>query len=454
MKTITLVALGTTAVAVAIAAAVYLRPMPDRASQPQPVEPVAVLDAPVDQITEDTASVDPVEDVATAPDPAVVPDAPTQDHLEVAQVEEVAPEAEPDPIAPTLTDRRFEADGGLLVAGMAAPNSPVAVIIDGIEADRAMAGPDGAFVIVGFIGHSDTPRRMELLSDPDGTATPARSTFFLDANPAPVAVLDVVVPAPEETGPEETAPEPVGDTVTQEPIPQDVVEEDTAPIVTETVAELTEPVQAVDPVVKPQIAAVPDIEIAQTPASPAILSVTQDGVEVVQPVIAPDSPPEVMSAVALDSITYDAEGEVVLGGRAVGAGFVQVYVDNAPISRLPVDENGNWRGDLPDVDIGVYTLRIDEIDTQGDVVSRIETPFLREDPADVVEAMAEDVADPSFTIATLTVQPGATLWAIAKDRYGSGVLYVNVFEANKDRIRDPDLIYPGQVFTLPDEAGN
>ncbi len=53
---------------------------------------------------------------------------------------------------------------------------------------------------------------------------------------------------------------------------------------------------------------------------------------------------------------------------------------------------------------------------------------------------------------SVTVQPGFTLWAIARDQFGDGVLYVQVYEANKDRIRDPDLIYPGQVFALPDSA--
>ncbi len=50
---------------------------------------------------------------------------------------------------------------------------------------------------------------------------------------------------------------------------------------------------------------------------------------------------------------------------------------------------------------------------------------------------------------TVTVQPGYTLWGIAQQNFGEGVLYVQVFEANKDKIKDPDLIYPGQVFTLP-----
>ncbi len=60
-----------------------------------------------------------------------------------------------------------------------------------------------------------------------------------------------------------------------------------------------------------------------------------------------------------------------------------------------------------------------------------------------------ETAQPPVRI--VTVQPGATLWAIARDRYGEGQLYLQVFEANKDKIRDPDLIYPGQVFTVPEE---
>ena len=49
----------------------------------------------------------------------------------------------------------------------------------------------------------------------------------------------------------------------------------------------------------------------------------------------------------------------------------------------------------------------------------------------------------------VTVQPGFTLWQIATENYGDGMLYVKVFEANKGQIRDPDLIYPGQIFAVP-----
>jgi nucleoid-associated protein YgaU len=50
---------------------------------------------------------------------------------------------------------------------------------------------------------------------------------------------------------------------------------------------------------------------------------------------------------------------------------------------------------------------------------------------------------------TITVQPGYTLWGIAKANMGEGILYVQVFDANRDKIRNPDLIYPGQVFLMP-----
>ena len=54
----------------------------------------------------------------------------------------------------------------------------------------------------------------------------------------------------------------------------------------------------------------------------------------------------------------------------------------------------------------------------------------------------------------ITVQPGNTLWGIAREKYGEGILYVRVFEANTDRIRDPDLIYPGQRLEIDRNPGS
>ena len=167
---------------------------------------------------------------------------------------------------------------------------------------------------------------------------------------------------------------------------------------------------------------------------------------VLQAPVAAGVAPEVMSSVALDAITYSDEGAVQLSGRAEGTGFVRIYLDNAPITTSRVAADGNWNSDLPEVDVGVYTLRVDEVSADGTVTSRVETPFKREDRTILA---AQDNADQSARVRAVTVQPGSTLWAISREAYGEVIKYVRVYEANRDRIRDPDLIYPGQVFTLP-----
>ena len=425
MQTRNLIITGGLILAVAIAVTVYMRPMTDLTSaQPAPVQSSG-------HDTEQNSGQDVAVDAALDP---VGPDAVVQDETNPPPTSDDA-QAQQTADAPavgtvTLTDMRFEPDGGFIVSGLAPPDLPVVAMVNDLEVQRAMANTDGTFFIIGFLGFSDAPRMLTVLSDPDGASALAEQTFVLAANPAPVeAEPDVTIA--------QVAAAEAADAVTE--------------VATTTEAPLETP--SPDPTTSEPLSG---SDVAQSapanPATPAILAITQGGIDVIQPAVAADTPPEVMSNVALDAITYEPSGDVILRGRAVGQGgdgFVQVYINNAPVSRLPIDANGTWRGDLPDVKTGVYNLRIDEIDAAGDVVSRIETPFLREDPSDVIAAMANDVANPNFTVATRTVQPGATLWAIAEERYGSGILYLKVFEANRDRIRDPDLIYPGQVFTVP-----
>ena len=54
--------------------------------------------------------------------------------------------------------------------------------------------------------------------------------------------------------------------------------------------------------------------------------------------------------------------------------------------------------------------------------------------------------------AEYTVQKGDSLWKIAKENLGSGFKWSEIYEANRDAIRDPDLIYVGQTLRLPDAA--
>lgn len=182
----------------------------------------------------------------------------------------------------------------------------------------------------------------------------------------------------------------------------------------------------------------------QAPDQPAVLVSDEEGIRLIQPP-SDDASPEVMSVVALDTITYSQSGEVELSGRAAADGFVQVYVDNAPVITSRVEDDGNWRSELPKLESGVYTLRVDEVDAEGNVLSRVETPFQREDAQVLANAL-----EPGQAVQAITVQPGFTLWGISRERYGDGFAYVRIFEANRDLIRNPDLIYPGQVFSLPE----
>jgi len=63
-------------------------------------------------------------------------------------------------------------------------------------------------------------------------------------------------------------------------------------------------------------------------------------------------------------------------------------------------------------------------------------------------------ASPSPNVAdrekTYTVVAGDTLSKIAKREYGDSSKWQRIYEANKDTIKNPDLIYPGQTFKIPD----
>lgn len=66
------------------------------------------------------------------------------------------------------------------------------------------------------------------------------------------------------------------------------------------------------------------------------------------------------------------------------------------------------------------------------------------------EAPAEKAAAPGAT--TYTVEAGDSLWKISQKLYGDGNQWRRIYEANRDTIKDPDLIHPGQTLTIPAKA--
>ncbi len=145
------------------------------------------------------------------------------------------------------------------------------------------------------------------------------------------------------------------------------------------------------------------------------------------------------SVLSLDAIDYDKSGNLTMSGQAPEGTRVRIYLDNRPIGGATTGEAGVWQL-APSISVppGLYQMRVDQVDRTGIVVARIETPFSRAGP------MGDLPRD-----AVTFVQPGNSLWRIARRTLGKGVRYTVIFEANRDQIRDPDLIYPGQIFVVP-----
>lgn len=377
----------------------------------RPAEPSAVVaKAPAAAST---------EAVAAAPDPG-------------------QPELAPDPTKiamPEIDTWRVAPDGEALVAGRAIPGAKVQIVVDEVAVAEGKALASGEFVLQFTLPPNPAPSLLWLsMTPPDGTAIASAEMVAL----APIAGPKLALAAP-------------------------------------------------DPVVDPAAA-------AEDATAPAALLVTEEGAVVLQDAAPAD--PALAAQVMIDTISYAPTGAVQVGGRGAGGASLRLYLDNAEVASVSVPPGGRWLVTLGDTLPGLYTLRVDQIDASGKVSSRFETPFQREtldalaevaapesapgsapktapeaasrvaapEPAvpETAPELAADVApetapdsppDPvgetTPAAVTITVQPGFTLWGIAQERLGDGVLYVQVFEANRDTIKDPDLIYPGQVVSIP-----
>ncbi len=256
-----------------------------------------------------------------------------------------------------------------------------------------------------------------------------------------VAKIEPIIEEPEETVTDENS------TVVTEPATVATQETETETAVIETVPAQSETVakaEVSEDGAEIQTLPAEETEKEENTEEPLVVIAGKDGVKVVQ-----SSKQNSSQDVSVDAISYDETGEVSLTGRGKPSQIVRIYLNNMPISTAAMDATGQWSTALSEIDAGIYTLRVDELDKTGNVVSRLETPFKRERRQDLAAYMTS--VDEPARINVVTVQPGNTLWAIARKRYGRGILYVRVFEENKEKIRNPDLIYPGQVFSLPDD---
>lgn len=346
---------------------------------------------------------------------------------------------------------RVDPTGGAVIAGRAVPGAAVTLSLDGATVQTVTADPSGQFAAVLALPASDEPRILSLQAVlPDGADLTSAETVII----APIAGLDVAAATPPDPPPATRADPPgVGEATSTSPGLAGAGGDSVPP--TDGAADLaavapdSRPQPQTEPLEGPAApAASPDTDPADPVAqAPAVLLADGTGLRVLQ---APGGPaPEAMSELRLDAITYDLAGEVTLAGRAPAEGSVRATLNNQPINLGEVGPGGQWSLELPDVDPGTYTLRLEQLAADGRVTGRIETPFLREDP-DRIQGNPM-LVEPGASV--ITVQRGFTLWGIAQANFGDGIRYVQIFEQNRDQIRDPDLIFPGQIFALPDLPG-
>jgi len=385
-----------------------------QAAAPAAEQPAAQPEAPASTTAEQQQAAAPA-----AEQPAAQPEAPAST---TAEQPATAPAAEQPavPQVPTFDTVRVEKTGEAVIAGRAAAGSEVVIKLDGKEIGKSTANAEGAFVVV-------------------------------PAQPLPTGsgALSIEAKTPAQTAPS------VSEQTVAVVVPQQGKQE---PLV--AVVSPTEPTKVLQ---KGEATAEPEAAASQPEAAPA------------QPQPAPAA-----VQVSLDSVDYDEAGNIVFSGRGQPGTVARVYVDNALTGDAAVGADGRWSfAGTTGVAPGVHALRVDGIGSDGQVINRVEVPFFREENRKVASAPPAPAGEPAAKTdaevpaadqqaaaptaeppaaaqpelpkdGRIVIQPGNNLWRISRVIYGSGMKYTLLYEANREQIRDPDLIYPGQIFKTPE----
>ena len=150
--------------------------------------------------------------------------------------------------------------------------------------------------------------------------------------------------------------------------------------------------------------------------------------------------PQVQADIDIRSINHTAK-RLMIQGTAREDGKVNIYADNLYLGNATV-KNGEWALRVSKrLEAGKkYMIRADKVDDRGKVFARVEVPFEMESGMENAKRRR------------VRIVKGDCLWTIAKQLYGTGFAYVTIYQANKKQIKDPNLIYPNQVFVLPTKA--
>ena len=329
----------------------------------------------------------------------------------------------------SLDSIAYTADGAVALGGTGTPGQTVQLYLDNTQI-ASVAVPAGGnwSVTLSTIAPGLYALRADEV-DAGGTVTSRIETPFkretLEALAAALGT-PAEAPAAELVAALEMAAEtPVGEAAPAEAAPDAVAPDAVAPVAVAPVA--VTPAETVTTESVPE-AAPPEPAVSEPPATePAATepAATEPASAVAEPapVVAVPTASEVADPVAVDPApAEDAVPETAQTDTALSEPVAELVIA-APAATEPV------------------AAPVQTAEPPPDVAAAPVVPKPAADPA----------ATPPAAPLTITVQPGYTLWGIARDNMGEGVMYVQVYKANRDKIRDPDLIYPGQVFMMPAE---
>ena len=200
-------------------------------------------------------------------------------------------------------------------------------------------------------------------------------------------------------------------------------------------------------------------------------------------VLSQPAPPKPMAgAVVVGTVETEPGGKLHVSGQARPSAAVRLYLNDSFVASVTAGADGRFSVTINEgVAPGSYRVRLDEVEqNSGAVRARAEVPFNVPDtvvtastPAQAaasnrtdiaaaakqpelaagVATVPPDAASPSTVVVpkvvTTTVSRGDSLWRLSQSTYGAGTRYAVIYKANREQIRNPNLIYPGQIFVIP-----
>jgi nucleoid-associated protein YgaU len=193
----------------------------------------------------------------------------------------------------------------------------------------------------------------------------------------------------------------------------------------------------------------------------------------------PATPKPAAGAVVVETVEIGPSGKFHVSGQARPGAALRLYLNDSFVTSLTAGTDGRFAVTINEgVAPGNYRVRLDEASSSGAVRARAEVPFNAPDVTASVPAQAtaskvggttatqqpqlaaagtsvlpDNRAPPSTIVVpkvkTTTVSRGDSLWRLSQHSYGAGTRYAVIYKANRGQIRNPNLIYPGQVFVVP-----